>query len=84
MELLVLVISLAVLGIVANRFGCDSRDGFGAMAPSQGTSVKRWSDPADEQKLAHELLQAQRSRLAGRHVTATPLEQTRDDFSQAA
>jgi hypothetical protein len=84
MELLVLVIGLMVLGLLAARFGHDSRDGFGTVAHGARTSRAGWSALAYEQELARETLHARRHRLGvSREVTAQPQAET-DDFAQAA
>jgi hypothetical protein len=84
MELLVLVIGLMVLGLLAARFGYDSRDGFGTAA--QGTDAYRSGRTAlaYEQELARETQNARRHRLGvSREVTVRPQAET-DDFAQAA
>jgi hypothetical protein len=84
MELLVLAIGLVALDLLAMRFGADSRAGFGRMAHGPGASVMGWSDPAYEQELAQELLQARRRRLARNQDAATPLQQAHRDLARAA
>jgi hypothetical protein len=84
MELLILIIGLVALDLLALRFGSDSREGFGTRAHRRGAFVMGWSDPAYEQNLAHELLQARYRRLARSHVAVAPLHEPHDDLIRAA
>lgn len=84
MELLVLVIGLMTLGLLAVRFGHDSRDGFGFMADRTDTAQLGRMDLAYEQALARETRMARQRRLGvGREVVMQPQE-AGEDFAQAA
>ena len=84
MELLALIIGLIALGLLATRFGYDSRDGFGTMAHGERATLNGWTDPAYEQELAREIQEARRHCLARSRDVDTPLQQAHVDLAQAA
>jgi hypothetical protein len=84
MELLVLVIGLVALGLLATRFGYDSRDGFSNKVHGRGVSATGRFDSAYEQELAREILEARRHRVSDSRVVNSQRHHTNDDLAQAA
>jgi hypothetical protein len=84
MELLALIIGLIALGVLATRFGYDSRDGFSAMAHGERATMIGWTDPTYEQELAREIHEARERRLAHSQDAAPALQPALDDLPQAA
>ena len=74
MELLVLLIALVLLGLLAVRFGYDSRDGFRTRPHGIGSSTMGWTDPAYDQELAREALSARQRCLVTRQAFAARLK----------
>ena len=84
MELLVLVIGLVALGLLANRFGYDSRDGFNNKVHSRGVSATGWFDSAYKQELARQILEARRHRVSDSRVMDSQRHQRDGELAQAA
>jgi hypothetical protein len=84
MELLVLVIGLIALGLLALRYGYDSRDGFGGVEHGIGAFKSPYSDPAYDLELSREIQQSRR-RYAGRgKIVDTRSQQADRELEQAA
>jgi hypothetical protein len=82
MALLILVIGLVALGLLAHRFGYDSRDGFGVMA--RGAATSGWSNRFHDRELARETLEARQRRIAGSRPTDAQLQPSDPGLPQAA
>src|SRR5829696_10213095 len=85
MELLVLIIGLVTLGLLAMRFGYDSRPGFGTVERGIDAFGSAWTDPIYDQELARETREARLRRL-GRDeavITFVPARATGARYPQA-
>jgi hypothetical protein len=84
MELLMLVIGLLVLGLLAHRFGYDSREGFSV--EGQGASMPKlgWSNPFFDRELARETLEARQRRIIRGHASDARLQPADCDLPHAA
>jgi hypothetical protein len=83
-ELLVLTIGLVTLGLLAMRFGYDSRPGFGTAERGMDAFGTAWTDPIYDQELARETREVRLRRLAPDEVIISKFRQTEGDFVQAA
>jgi hypothetical protein len=84
MELFILVIGLVVLGLLAHRFGYDSRDSFGATGRGVGESTLGWSNPFYDRELARETLEARQRRMANSQAADAQLQPVDRSLPHAA
>jgi hypothetical protein len=79
-----LTIGLVTLGLLAMRFGYDSRPGFGTAERGMDAFGTAWTDPIYDQELARETREVRLRRLAPDEVIISKFRQTEGDFVQAA